>query len=150
MKKFLALVVGVAVALGAAAGSAAAQGEVVFAGPGGTNQQAFIQKVLPVFEKKTGIRVIYNAASVLEALTKAEAQRNNPEFDVIVVTDDGYAAFRQKGLFEELTPEEVPNINDIYEAVSYPGNRGVLYRRRRDCLQQRNLEARRHRASNID
>jgi putative spermidine/putrescine transport system substrate-binding protein len=104
---------------------ALAQGTVVFSGVGGVAGKAYTDHILPVFEKATGIRVQYVPGTILEGLTKVEAQRNNPSVDIVVITDETYAQYRKKDLFEPLTPALVPRINEIYPAVRYPGDVAV-------------------------
>lgn len=104
---------------------ALAADEVVYAGPGGTIANAYRQNVFPVFEKATGIKVTYVVGTVLEGLTKVEAQRARPAIDVVTLTDDAYAQFRQKGLFEKLTPQIVPRVASVYPAIRYEADDGV-------------------------
>jgi putative spermidine/putrescine transport system substrate-binding protein len=102
-----------------------AAGEVVFAGPGGSIATAYRQGVFPAFEKGTGIKVTYVVGTVLEGLTKVEAQRERPAIDVVTLTDDAYAQFRQKGLFEKLTPQLIPRLTAVYPAIRYEADEGV-------------------------
>jgi len=108
-----------------AAAVAFAAEEVVYAGPGGTIANAYRQNVFPAFEKATGIKVTYVVGTVLEGLTKVEAQRARPTIDVVTLTDDAYAQFRQKGLFEKLTSQLVPRLNAVYPAIRYEADDGV-------------------------
>lgn len=99
--------------------------EVVYAGPGGTIANAYRQGVFPAFEKATGIKVTYVVGTVLEGLTKVEAQRARPTIDVVTLTDDAYAQFRQKNLFERLTTQTVPRLGAVYPAIRYEADDGV-------------------------
>lgn len=111
--------------LAAAPLSATAQGTVVFSGVGGVAGKAYTEHILPVFEKATGIRVQYVPGTILEGLTKVEAQRGNPSVDIVVVTDETYAQYRKKDLFEPLTLAMVPRLPEVYSSVRYPGDLAV-------------------------
>ncbi len=115
----------VAAWLGTIPMTALAQGSVVFHGVGGVAGKAYTDNIMPVFEKATGIKVQYVPGTILEGLTKVEAQRNNPNVDIVVITDETYAQYRQKGLFEPLTPAMIPRINEVYKSVRYPGDLAV-------------------------
>jgi putative spermidine/putrescine transport system substrate-binding protein len=105
-------------------GVAAAE-DVVFAGAGGSIAKAYREKIFPEFEKKTGIKVNYVAGTILEGLVKVEAQRNNPNIDVVSLTDEAYAQFRQKGLFEKLSPAVISRFDKVFPALKYAEDYGV-------------------------
>jgi putative spermidine/putrescine transport system substrate-binding protein len=106
-------------------GLVAAAEEVVFFVPGGTIAKAWREQVLPPFEKATGIKVVIVAGTVLEGLTKVEAQRAKPAIDVVTTSDEAYAQFRQKDLFDKLTPALVPRMSSIYPILRYEADMGL-------------------------
>lgn len=99
--------------------------EVIFVGPGGIIERTWRTKIFPAFEAQTNIKVKYVTATVLEGLSKVEAQRSNPSADVVTVTDETIAQFQKKDLFESLTPQTVPRIQEIYPSLKYPDNAGA-------------------------
>ncbi|MCO5089474.1 ABC transporter substrate-binding protein [Bosea sp. (in: a-proteobacteria)] len=98
---------------------------VVFCGVGGSAAETYKKNIFPKFEKAFGIKVQYIPATIMEGLSKLEAQRASPQMDIVMVTEEGYAQYRQKGLFEHITADILPAITDIYPVLRYPGDDGV-------------------------
>jgi putative spermidine/putrescine transport system substrate-binding protein len=98
---------------------------VVYCGVGGSAAETYKKNIFPKFEKAHGIKVEYVPATIMEGLSKVEAQRSSPQIDVAMVTEEGYAQYRQKGLFEHLTPEVITSLNDIYPVLRYPGDDAI-------------------------
>ncbi len=98
---------------------------VVYCGVGGSAGDTYRKNIFPKFEAATGIKVEYVPATILEGLSKIEAQRASPQIDVAMVTEEGYAQYRQKDLFEHLTPEIIEPLHDIYPVLRYPGDDAI-------------------------
>jgi putative spermidine/putrescine transport system substrate-binding protein len=110
---------------GLASSAAVASGTVVFHGVGGVAGRAYTDHILPTFEKATGIKVQYVPGTILEGLAKVDAQRARPTIDIVTITDETYAQYRQKELFEPLTPSLVPRLTEVYKSVRYSGDQAV-------------------------
>lgn len=98
---------------------------VIYCGVGGSAGDTYKKNIFPKFEQATGIKVEYVPATILEGLSKIEAQRASPQIDVAMVTEEGYAQYRQKGLFEHLTPDIIEALPDIYPVLRYPGDDAI-------------------------
>ena len=104
---------------------ARAEGEVVFAGYGGTFEQFARDELIPAFEKETGIKVRYVVGTALSNFAKVVATRNSPEIDVYWSNELTHVAGKLQGLYEKFDPALVPNLAGIVESAKDPDNIGV-------------------------
>ncbi|PWF21539.1 ABC transporter substrate-binding protein [Corticimicrobacter populi] len=80
---------------------------------GGTTEKVMKEKVIPLFQQKHGdVNVIYVAGNSTDTLAKMQAQRNRPEFDVVVIDDGPMMQAQQFGLCAKL--EDAPVYQDRY------------------------------------
>ncbi len=87
--------------------------EVVVAGYGGTLEQFMRNKMMPEFEKTTGIKVNFVVGTALSNYAKVVAARNNPEIDVYWSNELTHYAGKQLGLYEKIDPAIVTNMADV-------------------------------------
>jgi putative spermidine/putrescine transport system substrate-binding protein len=71
-----------------AAGGASAQQKLTVAGYGGSYEDMMRKEIIPAFEHKTGAKVEYVAGNSTDNIARMQAQRANPEIDVLIA-DDG-------------------------------------------------------------
>ncbi len=126
--RFMALALSQALLLAALAPGAAmaADKEVVFLGFGGTHERNLKRYVIPDFEKKTGIKVVYVSGTMPANFAKVQAQRARPEADVIWDNDLSHLGGRIQGLFEKLDPARVPDVKDVYDLATDGTGIGVM------------------------
>jgi len=105
---------------------AAAEDELVFAGFGGSLQKALQATVIPAFEKKYGVRVIYVTGTSNQILAKVKTQRSRPQIDVIWANDTTHYQGKADGLFAKLDPAKVPNLENLYDFAKDPDGVGVV------------------------
>lgn len=127
---YLAALVGGAAILGLTALSAHAQApkpeaEVVLAGYGGTIEQFIRNKVIPGFEKATGIKVKLVVGTALSNYSKVLATRERPEIDVYWSNELTHIAGKQQGLYVATDPKIVTNLPDIFTLAKDPDGIGV-------------------------
>lgn len=91
------------------------EGEVVFAGYGGTFEKMTRQDLIPPFEKATGIKVTFVVGTALSNFAKVQAARNRPEIDVYWSNELTHAAGKQLGLYEKLDLKVVTNLAHVYD-----------------------------------
>ncbi|MCO5089586.1 ABC transporter substrate-binding protein [Bosea sp. (in: a-proteobacteria)] len=103
----------------------AAEKEVVLAGYGGTIEQFMRDKLIPDFEKKTGIKVTYVVGTAFTNYAKVNASRNNPDIDIYWSNELTHVAGKQQGLYEKLDPAVLTNLADVYDVAKDPDNIGV-------------------------
>lgn len=106
--------------------ASAAGKEVVFGGFGGTFQKAMKATVIPAFEKKYNVKVIYVVGTSAQLTAKLLAERNHPRIDVIWGTDASYYIGRKAGLFAKLDRSKIPNLADLYPFAVYADGTGVM------------------------
>jgi putative spermidine/putrescine transport system substrate-binding protein len=109
----------------ALSGACQAADQVVLAGYGGSIENAMQEKVIPAFEKKTGIKVSYVVGTALSNYSKVVAARNSPEVDVYWSNGLTHVAGKQQNLYEKLDPGIVTNLSDVYDSAKDPDGIGV-------------------------
>src|SRR5690554_6067114 len=97
--------------------AADSEGEVVFAGYGGTIEQTMRDEIIPAFEEKTGIKVQYVVGTALGNYSKVLAAKNSPEIDVYWSNELTHVAGKALGLYTALDEEVVTNIEDVFSAA---------------------------------
>jgi putative spermidine/putrescine transport system substrate-binding protein len=75
---------------------AQAEGEVVFAGYGGTFEQFARNELIPAFEKQTGIKVRFVVGTALSNFAKVMASRSTPEIDLYWSNELTHVAGKQQ------------------------------------------------------
>lgn len=81
---------------------------------GGTIREVFMKTCVEPFQKQFGVEVVVRAGTPAEWLTNCLVNRANPEIDLLWVTDPITVKAIAEGLCEEISPDEVPNVRDIY------------------------------------
>ena len=102
-----------------------AEGEVIFAGYGGTFEQFARDTLIPAFEQQTGIKVRFVVGTALSNFAKVMASRSSPEIDLYWSNELTHVAGKQQGLYEKLDPAIVKNIADVTESARDSDNIGV-------------------------
>ena len=122
-----ALVVAVALGLSlGAAGLPAQTREVVFLGFGGTHERNMKDRVLPPFERKHNVKVVYVTGTMAANFARVQAQKGRPEADVLWNNDLVHVVGKRMGLFEKLDPARVTNLKDVYDVARDPESIGVM------------------------
>lgn len=104
----------------------APSGEIVLMAYSGTFQDNYTKTVIePFMQANPGVRVIYNAGgSSAQMLGMLRAQRAHPQIDVDIMDFSVSRVANKEGLFRKFTPQEVPNMADVYEQAKMPGDMG--------------------------
>ncbi|MBY5775360.1 ABC transporter substrate-binding protein [Rhizobium leguminosarum] len=99
---------------------AAAQAEqLVVNSYGGPYEKIIYERIIEPFEKKTGIKVIYDSVgSSSQDYAKIKATGGRPGFDVVVMTASQSLEGCRDGLLTKYSPENVPNMIKISPAIS--------------------------------
>ncbi|MBX9709722.1 MAG: ABC transporter substrate-binding protein [Xanthobacteraceae bacterium] len=100
--------------------------ELVFAGFGGSLQRALQATVIPAFEKKYGVKVIYVTGTSNQILAKVKAQRTSPQIDVIWANDTTHYQGKAEQLYAKLDPAKVPNLSQVYDFAKDPDGYGIV------------------------
>lgn len=79
---------------------------------GGSTETLFKERIIPPFEEKHNVKVVYVAGNSTDTLAKLVAQKNRPEFDVAFMDDGPLAQANQFGLCGKIEP--APVYDDLY------------------------------------
>ncbi|MBI3965376.1 MAG: ABC transporter substrate-binding protein [Chloroflexi bacterium] len=101
--------------------------ELVAAIRGGSIEETFVKSVFPGFEKKYNVKVIHTVDTSVAALAKIQAQRNNPQTDVIINTDQSHPQAKTAGLIEKLDPAKVSNLKNLTSIALDPDGVGAVF-----------------------
>jgi putative spermidine/putrescine transport system substrate-binding protein len=127
MRKIATVVFAALVGLAASGLSAsAAEKEVVFGGFGGTFKKTMESVVIPMFEKKYGVKVVYVTGTSAQLNAKLLANREHPGIDVIWGTDASYYSGKKAGLFAKIDKSKMPNLSELYPFAVYKDGTGVM------------------------
>lgn len=101
--------------------------EVVIATRGGTNGDWFAKHVIPSFEKKYKVKVRQTIDTSVAALAKVEAQKANPQTDLISTTPQSHPLAIAKGLVAKVDPARVPNLQKLLDLARDRQGYGPAY-----------------------
>lgn len=103
------------------------QDQVVYLGFGGTQEQAFLDVIIPAFEEMyPGVTVELVLGGSLQHLASLTAQRENPEAEVTGGNALTNLAGKQQDLLAELDPSMVPNLEHQYPGAAYEDGIGTI------------------------
>ncbi|HEY0295280.1 MAG TPA: extracellular solute-binding protein [Bordetella sp.] len=102
-----------AFALALSAGQAAHAADLTVTAFGGSWEQAYRKCFVQPFEKRTGKTVDVILGSPTQWINQISANPSKPPIDVMVGAVDSGMIARQRGLVDELTEKNVPNITQI-------------------------------------
>lgn len=100
--------------------------EVVFLGFGGTHEKNMKERVLPPFERKFGVKVVYVTGTMAANFARAQAWKGRPEGDVIWTNDLTHVTGKKLGLYEKLDLRRITALRDVYEAARDAEGVGVM------------------------
>lgn len=93
------------------------------AGFGGSVEAAFRDKIIPAFEAKAGIKVVYVPGNSTDTLAKLQAQKGKQEISVAIIDDAPMSVAVDAGLCEKL--EEGSNSKNVYPSARRPGGQAI-------------------------
>jgi putative spermidine/putrescine transport system substrate-binding protein len=87
--------------------------------------QGLREHLIPEFEKDHGVRVVIEEGISADAIAKVRAARGNPQHTVIGVDDQFIPELKAEGLIVQLTPQEVPNLKEVYPEYIVEDGHGI-------------------------
>ncbi|WP_345816647.1 ABC transporter substrate-binding protein (plasmid) [Paraburkholderia sp. PREW-6R] len=102
-------------ALMGATSAHAADTTMYVAGFGGDVEKAFREKIVPPFEAKTGVKVVYVPANSTDTLAKLQAQKGRQSISVAIIDDAPMSLAIQAGLCAKV--EDGPNSKNVYPSA---------------------------------
>lgn len=93
-------------ALAGAVFAAAAQQPTLYLGSyGGSTEKLFKEKIIPAFEAKHGVKVVYVTGNSTDTLAKLQAQKGRQELDVVLLDDGPMQQAVQFGFCDPVRPD---------------------------------------------
>jgi putative spermidine/putrescine transport system substrate-binding protein len=99
--------------------------EVVLAAYGGTLEKFLRDRLMPDFEKKTGLKINLVVGTAFTNYAKVNASRSHPDIDVYWSNELTHVAGKQQGLYAKLDPAVVTNLPDVLDIAKDPDGIGV-------------------------
>lgn len=93
----------------------AADSTMYVAGFGGDVEKAFRDKIIPPFEAKTGVKVVYVSGNSTDTLAKLQAQKGRQSISVAIIDDAPMSLAIQAGLCAKV--EDGPNSANVYPSA---------------------------------
>lgn len=93
------------------------------AGFGGSVEKAFREKIIPPFEAKRGIKVVYVSGNSTDTLAKLQAQKEKQEISVAIIDDAPMSVAIEAGLCAKL--EEGPHSKNVYPNARRTGDHAI-------------------------
>lgn len=104
-----------ALAFGAAT-PAFAQPTTLYVGSyGGSTEKVFKEKLIPAFEAKNNVKIVYVAGNSTDTLAKLQAQKGKQELNVVLLDDGPMYQAVQFGFCDKLA--DAPVLKDLYPAA---------------------------------
>lgn len=121
----LPAIVGLTAAIGVC-GTAVAK-DFVVAAWGDPYEEGWRKSLVPEFEKKYGVKIVWVQGFSSQTLAKLKAQQANPQIDVAMMDDGPFFQAANSGLIEKLDMAKVPNAKDLVEMAFEPKPHGVYF-----------------------
>lgn len=119
------LVAGVLALLLSAGLSAAQTKELVVAAWGDPYEAGWRKALVPAFEKKYGVKIVWVQGFSTQTVAKIRAQKDNPQIDVAMLDDGPHRQLVALGLVERIDRSKLTNVKDLYEIAFEPGDNGI-------------------------
>ncbi|RLE91852.1 MAG: hypothetical protein DRN04_11805 [Thermoprotei archaeon] len=94
---------------------------------GGDLGESFRKNIVEPFEKKYGIKVIIIEGMAADAEARVRLGKEHPEIDVACMCPSNAIKLWKEGLIEELKPEEIPELNNIYDFAKLTDEKGRIF-----------------------
>jgi len=89
---------------------------------------ANIKVLSAAFEEQYGVKVLIDETSGNAArLNKVKAQKDNPQIDVVLMSESFSTLANAEGLFEKIDPAVVTNLNNLYDFAKNKDGYGPCY-----------------------
>lgn len=86
----------------------------------GLNQNLIDKNISRPFETKCGCKVVWDVGNNADRLAKLVARKDNPNIDVVLMTDLFSMQAAKQGIFQPLDPAKLSNYNRIYDFAKNP------------------------------
>ncbi|WP_416674198.1 extracellular solute-binding protein [Egbenema bharatensis] len=107
----------------AGGGGGTTAGEIVVASFPGTTDTLFREKLAPIVDRETGIKVSALPLLAFEQVARLKASPTNPPFDVVILDDGQNDIALREGLIQPFPADKSPNAADVES--SFIDDRGL-------------------------
>ena len=111
--KHIAKCFGLSSLLGASIGAAFAEPTMYLGSFGGSTEKVFKEKIIPAFEAKHKVKIVYVSGNSSDTLAKLQAQKNKQELDVVLLDDGPMYQAVQFGYCDKL--QAAPVYQQLYD-----------------------------------
>ena len=118
-------VVGVLFLLGCAGVALAQPKEFVVASWGGLYEEGWRKSLVPAFEKKYGVKVIWVQGVSSATVAKMRAQKDSPQIDVAMMDDGPHRQAVALGLVERIDRSKLSTVRELYDITFEPEDYGI-------------------------
>ena len=101
--------------------------ELVIAAWGDPYEAGWRKSLVPEFEKKHNVKVVWVQGFSSQTLAKLRAQKDKPEIDVAMLDDGPHQVAVQLGLVEKIDRSKLADVKDYYENAFEPGDVGLAF-----------------------
>ncbi len=116
-----------ALVLGRGIAPAQTKGPLVVSIWGGTTEEAFRKHVGARFTRETGVAVQFEIGPQNPRFNKIRAQKGSPTVDVFISSEDVVHVGIEQGLYEKITPANVPNLKKLHPWATPAPEYGAAY-----------------------
>jgi putative spermidine/putrescine transport system substrate-binding protein len=99
--------------------------ELVVAAWGGLYEEGWRQSLIPAFEKKYGVKVIWVPGVSSATIAKMRAQKDNPEIDLAMMDDGPHRQAVALGLVDKIDRSKLTNAKDLYDIAFERDSYGI-------------------------
>ncbi len=127
LKRWAAMACVVVAGLFAALPAWAQTRELVIAAWGDPYEAGWRKSLVPEFEKKHNVKVVWVQGFSSQTLAKLRAQKDKPEIDVAMLDDGPHQVAVQLGLIEKIDRTKLPDAKDFYDNAFEAGDFGLAF-----------------------
>jgi putative spermidine/putrescine transport system substrate-binding protein len=100
--------------------------QLVIATWGGASETGLREMVKP-FEAEHNVEIVFDIGNNSDRLNKLRANKGNPQADIALMTDCFSVMGNEEGIFDTISPENVPNLNNLYDFAKDKNGFGPAY-----------------------
>jgi putative spermidine/putrescine transport system substrate-binding protein len=124
-RRVVAAVIGLMLLLSGGSAALAQAKEFVVASWGGLYEEGWRKSLVPAFEKKYGVKVIWVPGVSSATIAKMRAQKDNPQIDVAMMDDGPHRQAVALGLVDRVDRAKLTHARDLYEIAFEPEDHGI-------------------------
>jgi putative spermidine/putrescine transport system substrate-binding protein len=101
--------------------------EFVIAAWGDPYEAGWRKSLVPAFEKKYGVKVVWVQGFSTQTLAKLRAQKDSPQIDIAMMDDGPHRQAVALGLVEKIDRSKLASAKELYELAFEPNDMGISF-----------------------